>query len=146
MLLSLSKAAEFDESQYHSKYGQDRWVAHIVFPDIRNGFYVDVGCGDGVIGSNTKIFDDLGWKGICIDPFPTNMQTRTAEVFKEVVYSEPGRQIRFRASGLIGGIVDHLDYTKDWDKNAEIVEFTTSTLDEILSRANAPNYIPLYVY
>ena len=141
--LSLKKVFGFNQSKFPSAYGQDEWIAHIVYPDIRNGFYVDVGSADGVIQSNTKALDDLGWQGICIDPFPTNMETRTAKVFKEVVYSEKGKKIQFRASGFIGGIVDHLDYTAGWEKHkkAETVEFTTTTLDDILSRANAPNYI-----
>ncbi|MBN2371758.1 MAG: FkbM family methyltransferase [Vicinamibacteria bacterium] len=129
--------------RYHSCCGQDQWIAEEVFPGVRDGFYVDVGAGDGVIQSNTKALDDMGWKGICVDPFPTNMASRTASVFKDVVYSEPGHKVTFRASGFMGGIESLFKSTKDWDahRKAGSVELVTTTLDEILSRANAPKYI-----
>ena len=131
------------EPVYHSDYGQDQWVVRIVYPDLRNAYYVDVGSGDGVRQSNTKTLDDLGWKGICIDPFPTGMQTRTARLFKEVMYRESGHKVRFRPTGFTGGIEDHFNLTKAWPEHqkAEAVEFVTTTLDDVLSRAGAPKFI-----
>ena len=119
---------------------QDRWLLQTLYPDISNGFYVDVGSGDGVSQSNTKVLDDLGWDGVCIDPFPTNMEARTAKVFREVVYSQEGRTVQFKASRFLGGIVEHLDHTRDWEghQGTETVDFTTTTLNDILLRANAP--------
>jgi len=35
-----------------------------VLPGKRDGYYVDVGSGDGVFVSNTKLLDDMGWKGV----------------------------------------------------------------------------------
>jgi hypothetical protein len=123
--------------------GQDKWIAQVVFPGVRDGFYLDIGSGDGVYQSNSKMLDDLGWDGICVDPFPANMETRTARVIEAPVDSRPGRKVSFRASGFIGGIEDHLDKTKDWPghKGAPTVELVTTTLDEILSNASAPSYI-----
>jgi len=123
--------------------GQDRWIALVVFPDVKDGYYLDVGAGDGVHLSNTKMLDERGWKGICIDPFPANMETRTAKVFREVVSSEKGQKVRFRPSGFLGGIEDYFNFTKDWEphKQHKALELTTTTLDDILARANAPNYI-----
>lgn len=128
---------------FHAAGSQDQWIAQVVYPDVRDGYYVDVGSGDGARNSNTKVLDDLGWNGICIDPFPTNMDQRTAKLFKEVVYSEVGHKVQFRDAGFVGGIEDHLDHTKGWEavREAQTVEFTTTTLDDILSRADAPDYI-----
>jgi FkbM family methyltransferase len=142
-MFSLRESFWFNKSRYYSTDGQDRWIADIVFPDVKNGFYVDVGSGDGVRQSNTKALDDRGWKGICIDPFPTGMDTRTARLFKDVVSSEKGHKVKFRKSGFMGGIEDDLNHTKDWVvvKNAETFELITTTLDEILSRADAPMHI-----
>ena len=36
--------------------------------DIENGFFIEVGALDGLFMSNTKILEDLGWKGILIEP------------------------------------------------------------------------------
>jgi FkbM family methyltransferase len=141
LLLSVREA--FGLRKFYSTNGQDKWIVQIVFPGVTDGFYVDVGAGDGTRDSNTKVLDEIGWKGICIDPFPTNMDTRTAEVFREVVYSEGGRTVRFRASGFLGGIEEHLDHTKGWKghRTSRTLEFTTTTLDEILSKARAPSEI-----
>lgn len=35
------------------------------------GVYVDVGAHDGIIRSNSYLFEKLGWKGICIEAHPT---------------------------------------------------------------------------
>jgi FkbM family methyltransferase len=125
----------------YSQFGQDLWVVHGIAPGKRDGYYVDVGSADGVIISNTKLLDDLGWKGICIDPFPRNMSSRTCQVFSQPVFSESGKHVQFRAAGDLGGIASDLNTYKDRVSKAPLVEFVTATLDEILAKAHAPNYI-----
>jgi len=128
---------------FYSDMGQDKWVSEGVFPGVNDGFFLDVGSGDGTIMSNTKRLEQKGWTGICIDPFPKNMQGRTCQVFKEVVSSESGKTVKFFAHpGLWGGIVDTLsDTRKKIIDTAPIVEFTTVTLRDILERAKAPQFI-----
>jgi Methyltransferase FkbM domain len=128
---------------FNSQMDQDRWIVQRVFPSVKNGYFVDIGSADGVLASNTKVLEDLGWSGICIDPFPKNMRSRTCAVFKEVVDSKAGRKVPFRAAGIWGGIEQYLDKWKELDvvKQAEVVEFTTTTLDDILARAKAPDFI-----
>lgn len=139
LLQSLREAAGLVE--YHSQHRQDKWVADFVFPDVRNGYFVDVGAGDGVRHSNTKALEDRGWSGLCIDPFPTNMESRRCRVLTEVVSSEAGRIVLFRKAGFLGGDVAHLNLTKDWVSNQEVVELRTTTLGDLLARAEAPRFI-----
>jgi FkbM family methyltransferase len=126
---------------FPSQIGQDKWVLETVFPDVKDGFFVDVGSADGTLLSNTKALERKGWRGICIDPFPTNMEGRTCQMLKEVVFSEAGKRVRFQASGEIGGITDTLGVWKERALNAPTVEFTTLTLGDILERTNAPRFI-----
>jgi len=128
---------------FHSSMGQDKWVSEAVFPGVKNGFFLDVGSGDGTRMSNTRALEQKGWTGICIDPFPKNMQDRTCQVFKEVVFSEAGQTVKFFAHpGLWGGVVDTLsDTRKKIIDTAPVVEFTTVTLRDILERAKAPRFI-----
>ena len=128
---------------FNSGVGQDRWIVYEVFRGVKNGYFVDVGSSDGVIASNTKVLEDLGWSGICIDPFPKNMRSRTCRVFTEVVDSKAGRKVRFRKAGSLGGIEEYFGATKEYNevKQAQVVEFTTTTLEDILDRAKAPNFI-----
>ncbi len=59
----------YDKSAYHSQYGQDYYILrHFNFK--KEGFFIDIGAFDGVTFSNTKSLEDLGWKGICIEPNP----------------------------------------------------------------------------
>src|SRR5262245_4206516 len=126
---------------FYSQMHQDKWVSEEVFPGVKNGFFLDVGSGDGTDMSNTKALEQRGWTGICIDPFPRNMQDRTCQIFKEVVSSKSGERVKFWAGKEknLGGIVDTLGNRKT--DEAPIVEFTTVTLADILERANAPRFI-----
>src|SRR6516164_1783859 len=93
---------------FPSQIGQDKWVLEAVFPGVRNGFFLDVGWADGTDGSNTKALEQKGWTVICIDPFPRNMQDRTCQMFKEVVFSQAVKLVNLRAAGDYGGIEDTL--------------------------------------
>ena len=128
---------------FNSQIGQDRWIVYKVFPGVKNGYFIDVGSADGIIDSNTKVLEDFGWSGVCIDPFPTNMAGRTCTVFKEVVDSNAGRKVRFRAGGGLGGIEEYLGKWREHEnvKKARVVELTTTTLEDVLRRAKAPELI-----
>jgi len=127
--------------KFPSQIGQDRWVAEKVFPGVTNGYFLDVGSADGFLNSNSWALEQRGWKGICIDPFPSNMQGRTCQMFKEAVDAEGGHKVQFAVAGELGGISDPLDRYKDVVKDAKTVELTTVTLGSILQRANAPSFI-----
>jgi FkbM family methyltransferase len=126
---------------FHSQIGQDKWVTETMFPDVTNGFFLDVGSGDGTVNSNSKALEEKGWTGICVDPFPKNMTGRTCQMFKEVVFSEAGRRVEFKLAGDLGGITKDLGRWKSSAASSPTVEFTTATLGDILERAHAPRYI-----
>jgi hypothetical protein len=127
--------------RFPSQIGQDRWVGEKIFPDLKNGFFLDVGSGDGFENSNTWALEQKGWSGICVDAFPRNMKGRRCQVFAAVVDSAPGRRVRFKAAGEIGGIDEYLGSLRYAAEDAETVEFVTVTLDDILRRADAPPFI-----
>jgi FkbM family methyltransferase len=125
----------------YSQIGQDIWVTEIAMPGLRNGYFLDVGSGDGTFLSNTKALEERGWKGICVDPFPTHMEGRTCQMFKEVVYSEAGKRMTFHMAGQLGGLTDRLGEWKAKAEEAPTATFTTVTLADILERGNAPQRI-----
>jgi len=126
---------------FPSEIGQDKWVAVKMFPGIQNGFFLDVGSGHGTIGSNTKVLEELGWTGICVDPFPTHMEGRTCVMEKAVVSATPGQVVKFHTHSGLGGIADTLGKWKEEAEKSPAVEMTTTTLGEILDRAQAPSFI-----
>jgi FkbM family methyltransferase len=126
---------------FPSQIGQDKWVSEKVFPGVTDGFFVDVGSGDGIEHSNTVALERKGWRGICIDPFPTHMEGRTCQMFKEVVYNESGKTVTFHTAGELGGVAQTLESTRSLAEKSPTVQFTTVTLGDILERAKAPPYI-----
>lgn len=50
---------------YYSQHGEDFLLNKLL--DKQTGFFVEVGCIDGLRFSNTLFFEKLGWKGICIE-------------------------------------------------------------------------------
>lgn len=125
----------------YSEYFQDLWIALAVGRGKKSGYYVDVGSGDGIEHSNTYLLDRIGWKGVCVEPFPRNMERRTCQVFSQPAYSESGKRVQFRAAGDLAGIESHLGGYKERVSEAPLVELVTTTLDEILEKAQAPNWI-----
>ena len=126
---------------FYSQIGQDKWVLERMFPGERNGFFLDVGSADGTQLSNSKALEERGWTGICVDPFPKNMEGRTCRMIRAVVFSEPGRTMRFHTAGDTGGLADTLGALKGWAGAAPTVELTTTTLQAILQEAKAPDLI-----
>ncbi len=126
---------------FPSEIGQDKWVAVKMFPSVVNGFFLDVGSGHGTIGSNTKVLEELGWTGICVDPFPTSMEGRTCRMEKAVVSSAAGQVVKFYTHAGLGGIADTLGKWRTEAEKSPVVELVTVTLGQILERANAPSFI-----
>ena len=49
-------------SNFKSQFGQDRHVISTIYPQKRNGFFVEIGAYDGVESSNTYVLEkDFGW-------------------------------------------------------------------------------------
>lgn len=139
--LSVTASEVIGGRVYPSEIGQDKWVIFRMFPRVSDGFFLDVGSGHGTIGSNTKALEELGWRGICVDPFPTHMEGRTCRMEKVVVSGVAGQQVKFHAHEGLGGIADTLGKWKDEAAKAPVVEFTTTTLGAVLDGAEAPAFI-----
>jgi len=135
----------FDEIRgrqtYFAEIGQDKWVLEQVFPGVTNGYFVDIGSGHGTIGSNSLALEQHGWTGVCIDPFPIHMEGRTCKMFKEVVFSKPGLLMEFHTAGGLGGVGDTLGKWNRTAASAPTVSVRTVTLDDLLARAGAPQFI-----
>jgi FkbM family methyltransferase len=128
--------------QFQGITGQDLWVLYSVHPGVEDGYFVDLGSADGVEISNTWLLERKGWSGICIDPFPRNMESRSCRVFEEAVDSEGGRTVKFQNPGSYsGGILDYSGWWVSQSDKQSAVDVNTATLADILRRARAPKYI-----
>ncbi|HEX2512897.1 MAG TPA: FkbM family methyltransferase [Xanthobacteraceae bacterium] len=122
--------------------GQDLWVMYRVHPGVTDGFFVDLGSADGIANSTTWALERSGWTGICIDPFPRNMESRTCQVFAEAVDNVGGRTVQFQNPGSeSGGFLKYAGWWVSQQDKENVVEVKTTTLRDILRRGNAPSYI-----
>jgi len=76
-------------NRYYSQFGED-YTIQKYFPE-NFGFYLDIGSGDPVRGSNTFKLYKKGWRGILIDPLSQN-------IYKSKLLRHKDKSIR----GLIG--------------------------------------------
>jgi len=51
---------------------------------VNKGFYIDVGAGDPVADSVTKLFSDVGWSGVNIEPMPEPFAALVAQRPRDV--------------------------------------------------------------
>ena len=59
----------FWNERYPSQAGQDKIIKEVFFKNKKNGFFVEIGAYDGVVGSNCYYFERfLNWNGIALEP------------------------------------------------------------------------------
>lgn len=66
----------------------------------KNGYFVDIGAADGVIGSNTFILEKFyNWNGICVDPNPNLIEklagSRDSQICSLCVWRDSGKILNF---------------------------------------------------
>jgi FkbM family methyltransferase len=137
--------------QFYSQYSQDQWLYENLFPQKVNGTFVEIGADDGVDKSNTKFFEDLGWRGVCIEPSPKRYQllkNNRASICENVAVSDVSGEAEFMdiagwGKGL-SGIVDKYDERHKIrierelqhpdNRGRELVKVKTETLSALLRR------------
>jgi FkbM family methyltransferase len=84
--------------------------------NIKDGYFVDIGAHDGIDGNNTKFLEDLGWRGICIEPHPLVFEklkvNRNCECSNAAVWEKNTRVNFLALSGypeMLSGIVECYD-------------------------------------
>ena len=59
----------FWNEKFFSQAGQDKIIKNYFFQNKTNGFFIEIGAYDGIIGSNCYHFEKfLNWEGIAIEP------------------------------------------------------------------------------
>lgn len=123
--------------------GADVWV---LSKFKKPGFYVDVGCADGIEYSNSIELERQGWDGICIDAYPRNFETRSCIIEKAILGSENGKEVTFiysedkpNLSGISEGLGWHMQTVLQSKHRKET--HITRRLGDILDKYNAPQFI-----
>lgn len=58
----------------HSQYGQDVVVFDLLGKPSQ-GVFLDIGANDGISFSNSLLFEEKGWAGVCVEPHPVIFET-----------------------------------------------------------------------
>ncbi|MDX2142563.1 MAG: FkbM family methyltransferase [Rhodospirillaceae bacterium] len=113
----------------------------------RNGYFVEVGVGDGTALSNTLILErDFGWTGVLAEPnraFHDKIaKTRRAVLDKRAVYDISGKKMRFEevaGVGELSGLGRHR--TERGSPILSAYDVETVALDDLLAAHGAPSQI-----
>jgi hypothetical protein len=92
----------------YSQFGIEKYLDALF---QRPGFFVEVGAWDGKNISNSLYLENKGWRGLCVDPFPQNFQSRRAQVCSKAISAE-------------GGVRDFIRVTTDRRHNGDVSYFS----------------------
>jgi len=136
-------------NKYYGQHGED-FLLDKIFKGKKNGFYVEIGCLDGIEFSNTYYFENIGWKGVCVEAhkdFIEQLKTnrKKAQIVHCAVGEKDVEQVTFYANKI--GSLSTLDKKEEerWEKNYK--EFFTGfeeqqvrmrTLTSIFDELNVP--------
>lgn len=99
----------------YSQEGQDKFIYETFFKGQQYGFFVDCGANDGITYSNTKLFEELGWNGICIEPIPSAFEKLKQNRSCYCIEAAVGKESEYEFNCIEGyaemlsGIVDKYD-------------------------------------
>ncbi len=97
---------------YYGQCGQDKYLYENLFKNKKNGIFIEIGAHNGIAYSNTKFFEELGWKGICIEPIPEVFEelkkNRKAICVKGCIADKKGKANFLSVKGpeMLSGLVD----------------------------------------
>lgn len=118
-----------------SMFGQDAMILDL-FKFKRDGYYVDIGSGEGDRNNNTYLLDvEFGWKGLCIDPYPLRMKGRKNKMHKGVVY-HTDTELEFVNAGLKSGIRNYGS-----EKQGPVVYREAVRTEYALEKACVPTHV-----
>ncbi len=139
-------------SGYKGKEGQDRWVVEML-GEKENGYFVDIGAGNGVSSSNTHVLEkELNWDGICVEPnplmraFPRLVDSRSCICENVCIYDREGevdfvaRGRKIDASGIYcdESSFNIIDKVK---RGHYVMQVPAITLIQLLKKHNAPKIV-----
>lgn len=85
---------------YYSQHGEDA-ILYELLKKQQKGYFVEVGCIDGIRFSNTYIFEELGWDGLCVEAHPDYyklLKQRKCDSYHAVVSEKDQDEIMFYAN------------------------------------------------
>jgi len=146
---AINKFLNLKSNSYSSKY-EDLVAAHIL-NFKKKGFFVEIGAGNGVTGSNTMLFENFFcWTGLLVEPakvFHTQLfaNRSKAKISTNPIFDKSGIVIDFQETKIptLSTFTEFLDKDKN-SKNRKIhnsYRLLTLSLNDLFSKFNVPKNI-----
>ena len=127
----------------NSELDQDLFVISVV--GKIDGFFVDIGAAGGFSVSNTKLLEDMGWKGILVEPskyWHPILQNRLGDISHCAISSDISRKTFMETTDPFKStLYKYLGKDKHEHRSARMYEVPTITLLNLLEKYNAPKII-----
>lgn len=114
-LIHADEQVSFEEPSY-SQYLQDIFLRREFFSELNEGVFVEVGADDGVDKSNTLLYEQIGWTGICVEPSPSRfkklIENRQCQCVNKAIHRDRANRKFIDINGYgkgLSGIVDNYD-------------------------------------
>jgi FkbM family methyltransferase len=131
---------------YYSQNREDLTLASF-FPDVKEGFYVDIGAYDPDEDSVTKLFYLRGWRGINIEPQPSGYELfekkRKRDINLNIGISDKKGSLKLRTypSGGLSTFSEEIKHQYEAEPDNDTKEFTEITvsvqpLREVFAESN----------
>ena len=137
-----------EEKEWYSQYGQDKWVVDTHLNYKENGYFVDIGAGNGIFLSNTYYLEkNLGWEGICVEANDSTFGELTSnrKYCDNNCILDDGSEVTFNNvtnstgwENLLSGINGLVHYETN---NESTISKTTISLNTLLDKYDAPQVI-----
>ena len=115
----------------YSQCDQDLVVLGIFAKNkLSKGRYIDIGAHDGVSLSNTKIFEEIGWDGVCIEPNP--------DVFKLLMKNRRSINLNVAISDK-NGTADFIKINGKSEMLSGIADFMSESHEKRIKSENSQN-------
>jgi FkbM family methyltransferase len=121
-------------------------IAYLYLQKRKNGFFVDIGANDGIMGNNSYIFEQIGWKGIFVEPQPDVYRLylkryRNCACYNAALSSKSNENTDFfkahganALSGINEGMSEsHKKWAEEYGKT-EIIKVKTMTFGEMMEK------------
>lgn len=131
----------------YSQLGQDLDVLKLYSNKTPLGTFIEIGASDGKTLSNTYLLEQLGWKGICVEPIPEKFEllqkNRSSINVNKAVYNVSGQDIKFTValSSLYSGITSEIDTHHSVKNTGNTISVKTITLNDLIRESGLPNFI-----
>ena len=146
----------FWNEKFFSQAGQDKIIKNYFFQNKKNGFFIEIGAYDGIIGSNCYHFEKfLNWEGIAIEPsqiqYDKLKNNRTCKTINKAI-SNHKKDVEFleviegltQMSGINNENYTAIEAIKKSEKSkTKISKITTTTFDEEITSNTEIDYLSI---